>query len=346
MNRRIYVSFIALVACLYVCVGTEIVRADDSMTLSSSQKIRALHLVTLSSSVKNVKGLIDTAKSASFNTIILGICWRESTRLNSMPWITSPTAWSREELVSVVEYARAKGMLVIPHIPLLSHQHVLLKKPFPDLMYNGRTYDPRNDRVYEIIFPILDEIIDLLHPHAIHIGHDEVVGWTRKHYEKGILEPGETILPAQLFLYDTNKIYQYLKSRGVATWMWGDMLVSPDEFPTMWPGGLHGSADGYGADLRSRIPKDIVISDWQYDDKQKEFPSIDAFRRDGFRVLGSTWKREDTIHNFSRYAASHGAGGMVATTWYHVQNREWDVVDRIIKVSGETFAKDFPDAKQ
>lgn len=325
--------------------GTMII--DTPIVDEKAINIRALHIVTRAVTPEKVKKIIDQANRESFNTIILGIAWGESTKLNSMPWVDAPFSWSREELLSVVNYARSKNMEVIPHIPLLSHQKVLLKKPFPELMYNGQTYDPRNPMVYDLVFPILDEVIELIHPKAIHIGHDEVVGWKAKHYEKGLLNPGEKILPANLFLADTMKLYNYLKSKRVETWMWGDMLISPEEFPTMRGGGLHGSEVGYGAALRSQIPKDIVIVDWHYNDRQKDFPSLVAFKKEGFYVLGSTWKKERTIRNFSNYAARNGADGMVSTIWAHLMNEDdEEVVDRIIRKSGEVFLEDFPDVKE
>lgn len=127
--------------------------------------------------------------------------------------------------------------------------------------------------------------------------------------------------------------------------MWGDMLISPDEFPEMLGRHLHGTLPGYGKAMREKLPKDIVICDWHYFDTQKDFPSLAAFKREGFRVLGATWKKDDTTANFSRYAAAHGADGMIATTWFHVQRKEWDIVDKIIDTSGKIFMKDFPDAK-
>ena len=81
------------------------------------------------------------------------------------------------------------------------------------------------------------------------------------------------------------------------------------------------------------------ICDWHYFDGQSEFPSTLAFVKGGHHVLGATWKTELTIRNFSRYVASlpKGGKGMIATTWFHVQRKEWDIVDNIIKVSAEAF---------
>lgn len=127
--------------------------------------------------------------------------------------------------------------------------------------------------------------------------------------------------------------------------MWGDMLISPDEFQNMFDPDLHGTVGGYGKPLRDKLPRDIVICDWHYFDDQSDFPTLKVMQKEGFRVIGSSWKKEKTTRNFSRYAAQHGAKGMMATTWFHVQKNEWGIVDDIIKVSGEAFMRDFPDAQ-
>mgnify|MGYP007000042362 CR=1 len=61
------------------------------------------------------------------------------------------------------------------------------------------------------------------------------------------------------------------------------------------------------------------------------------------RVIGASWKSQRTTRNFSRYAAHKNAYGMMATTWFHVAKKDWNVVDRIIRTSGPQFFEDFPD---
>lgn len=324
-----------------------ILLAVTTPVYAAMQPVRALHFVVFNLSVSDAKRLIDEASKEKLNTVILGMPWRNGLKLNSTPWVVpDKLTWSRDDLLDVVKYARQKNMEVIPQLPLLSHQELLLEPNSPGLMFNAKTYDPRNEKVYQLVLPIIDEFIELLHPRAIHIGHDEVLGWDEKHFEKGLLKRGEQILPPDLFLDDVKRLHAYLKKKNIETWMWGDMLISPDEFPTIRDKtNINGSSPGYGQTLRRMIPKDIVICDWHYSFDQADFPSLAAFRTDGFRVLGSSWKQTDNIRKFSRYAATHGADGMIATTWWPVQGKEWDVVDRIIRDSGEAFSKDFPDAK-
>ncbi len=327
---------LALVACSVLLNWPLHAIAADSKV---EQPVRAVHFVMRGVGVGDVKRIVGLARNSGFNTLIISMA--DGIRLNSFPGRPLENALNADEFKDVVQFARQQGLDVIPEIKLLTHQEKFLGNTRPDLMFNARTYDPRKPEVHALVLAYLEELIVLLHPKAILIGHDEAVGWKERHFEKGLLKPGERILPADLFLEDVNRIHAYLKKRNVETWMWGDMLISPEEFPEMLAGGLHGESVGYGKALRDKLPRDIVICDWHYLDSQAEFPSLATFKTEGFRVLGATWKKPQTIRNFSRYAATHGADGMIATTWFHVQNKEWDVVERIIRESGQAFGKDF-----
>jgi len=347
INRRIH-AWLLLFLLLVVITPAQ----------AAQNPIRALHFVVFNLSVADAKRLIDEASKEKFNTIILGMPWGNGLKLRSTPWVV-PTklTWQRDDLLDVVNYARLKKMEVIPQMPLLSHQELLLAKNFPDLMFNSKTYDPRKERVFELVLPIIDELVELLHPKAFHIGHDEVIGWSEYHWRVGDLKPGQQILPPDLFLADVTRLHAYLKKNNIETWMWGDMLLTPEEFPTIRVrGDINGSSSGYGQELRRKIPKDIVICDWHYLNgrylvKQTDFPTLAAFKSDGFRVLGTTWREKETTVNFSQYAASNGADGMIASTWIILGDKSnkvvgnWSDIEQIIHESGEAFNKDFPDAK-
>lgn len=322
-------------------------QGPETQKSNPTSKIRALHISL--EPAKQVtpeiaKRLIETAQKNGFNTLI--ILLTNNVAFKAIPNFSQDKSWSTVEFLAVVENARQHGLAVIPEIKLLTHQEKSFLNSYPNLMFNRVSYDPRKNEVYKVVYALLDELIALIHPTAIHIGHDEVVGWNKKHAEK-ILGVDEAALPANLFLQDTLQIHAYLKLKGIETWMWGDMLVSPNEFqfPLIQESELHGSLTGYGKAIRDKLPKDIVICDWHYFDKQSAFPSLAIFKKEGFRVLGATWKKPETTYNFSHYAASQNADGMIATTWYHVPRQDWDILDSIIKVSGDAFKTDFPDAK-
>jgi hypothetical protein len=277
---------------------------------------------------------IDELCLAGMNTVILQLA--DGFRLASTAVQPRADALSKNDLLDIVAYARGSGVRVIPEVKLLSHQEKFFGTRFQELLFNQQTYDPRVAAVYELAFEYIDELIGLINPDAIHIGHDEIRG-VKRPLPRKIFKAGEQPLPPELFVQDVLQVHARLKQRGVAVWMWGDMLVWPGEFPTMNPRHLHGD-EAYAA-IRSRIPRDIVICDWHYIDTQPEFPTLTTFAAEGFQVLGATWKQEAAIRNMSAFAAANpeGVQGMIATTWFHLQRREWDIMRRILRTSGDAF---------
>jgi len=176
----------------------------------------------------------------------------------------------KEEVADLVSYIRKFNIEVIPELPSLTHSYYLLfghkelaenmNQPYPD------TYCPLKPEIYKIYFDVLDEYIDVIHPAIIHVGHDE---WRM---EKDVCELCRGKDYGQLYADDLNKIYNYLKAKGIKTAIWGDHLLESvtEKDHQTWK-----SSTGYqykipGA-LRPEqviklIPKDIVIFNWFWDD--------------------------------------------------------------------------------
>lgn len=333
----IYHRAVALLLLIGVITGTVFAATpfqhETRPQLQPAHYVRALHLVLRGVQPAQVRSIIEQARLARMNMLILSL--GNSVKLNSLIDVARQDALSIEEFVKLVAYARKNGLEVVPEVGLLTHQEKLFGNS-PDLLYNHSTYDPRKPEVKRRIEAILTELIQLISPKAIHIGHDEVAGLNKRTGKQWISE-GESPLPPELFFQDVVHINTFLNNKGVETWMWGDMLIAPHEFPEMLDKHLHGTA-GYAA-LREKLPKNIVICDWHYFDKQEDFPSAKAFADLGHPVLGATWKSERTIRNFSRYMTTltQNNRGMIATTWFHVQKGEWHIVDKIIRTSGEAF---------
>ena len=285
-------------------------------------------------------------RTAHYNTVLLAIS--NNVQFKSLGKLANNCAWPVEDFVEVVKYARESGMEVVPELRFLSHQSkdFLVTGAYPDLMYNEKTYNPKNEKVYKIVFAYIDEVINLIHPTAIHIGHDEVYGISGR--DAG----AKDALPPDLFKYDLLKIYNYLKQKNVKTWMWGDMLITPAEFPEMHPGSINGNKEY--ARLRKEIPKDILICDWHYRDdakgisSKKSFPSMKAFANEGFEVIGATFRDPQVTRQFSNYAAeldNPNVKGMMATTWSFLrkgalngrQSDNYKSFDALIHYSAEAF---------
>lgn len=304
--------------------------------------IRALHLTLRKSNggsdpVKQTKEdvikAIQRSSRLGFNVVILKV--NLAIKLKNTANFASQWAYSIDDIKEIIRTARDAGMEIIPEVNLLTNQQLLMLKIDKILMLNDADYDPNNPRVYDIVFPILDEIIDIFRPKYIHIGHDEALNATRK--KTMVRSSGRPLMPDE-FLYDTIKIYNYLKKRNIKTIMWADMLLDPDIYGEKYqPAEVNGS-NGFAA-IANMLPKDIILCDWHYSSKGPDFPSYTDFQKKGFTVWGATWKDSDTINAFSQYVAKYARKneGMIATTWWPFVAQEKDVIEKILETSSKGF---------
>ena len=84
---------------------------------------------------------------------------------------------TQEEVRDLADYCRERMLEVIPEVPSLGHCDYLMmghmdiaerpEDPYAD------TYCPSNPASYELLFDVLDEVIEVFNPEVINIGHDE-----------------------------------------------------------------------------------------------------------------------------------------------------------------------------
>lgn len=130
---------------------------------------------------------------------------------------------SQQQLLELVEYCRARFIEVIPEMPSLSHCDYLLvnhrelaerpEDPYPD------TCCPLNPGYHRIFNDLLDEVIDLVKPAMIHIGHDE-------YYTTCLCEKCKDRSAPELYAADIDRIANYLESKGVKCAIWGEKLLN------------------------------------------------------------------------------------------------------------------------
>lgn len=146
--------------------------------------------------------------------------------------------------------------------------------------------------------------------------------------------------PPQAFAHCLNLGTDALLARGVTPIIWGDILLSavlggdehgitlsayrtPDPRHLVEPGrAYHGAYKSGKVSLHTMVnhlrDRDkVIVADWHYSPSSiGEFPSVDYFLGLGFKdVWGCPWFDATNMRQFSRYAASRGCGGMIATAW-------------------------------
>lgn len=172
-----------------------------------------------------------------------------------------------------------------------------------------REWDLMNPEVNKIIFQLLNEIIDAFQVDAFHVGMDEIflLGAEESPSTKG-KDPGELLAKA------INDIYEHLvNNRGVKMLMWGDRLFDGTEYEFgEWESSLNNTASAV-----DKIPKDIIICPWHYEN-MPAYPSIQIFMEKGFQVLPSSWKDVDaakSLINYSLNVKNPKMLGHLFTTW-------------------------------
>jgi hypothetical protein len=212
----------------------------------------------------------------------------------------------KDEVRAFIEYARSLHIEVLPEVPSLSHAYYLVcphpeiaeraDDPYPD------TYCPSNPVSYELLFDVLDEVIEVFEPAIVHVGHDEV-------YSYGLCPRCDDKSGAELIAGDINRIHGYLSDRGIRMAMWGDKLMDivvggshegGRERRVGGGGWFKGNAPYVMAETyqaRDEIPKDILIVDWYW--------SLDSRSERYFGDLGF----EQIFGNFGQNFGSAEFGG-------------------------------------
>jgi len=229
----------------------------------------------------------------------------------------------KDEVRTLLEYARSLHIEVIPEVQSLSHAYYLCcahpeiaerpEEPFPD------TYCPSNPVSYALYFDVLEEVIEVFQPGIVHTGHDEV-------YTLGLCPRCQGKSGADLLAGDINRIHDFLAGKGIRMALWGDKLMSIIVGGRPYggrelharPGGWFSGDQEYvmretypAVDL---VPKDILMLDWYW----VLDPSSQAyFGQQGFEEIFGNFGDNFAPHTFTRWeqraAAPHVLGAEVST---------------------------------
>lgn len=254
-------------------------------------------------SVDRFSNFIRTELSArGVNTLILRVDY--AFEFKSHPELLDNNALSVEDAQQLLKVCREEGIELIPQINLLGHQswhsslgklltvytefdetpHVKLpeeyKWPNEDGLY-CKSYCPLHPNVHEVVFALVDEVMDAFEASKFHAGMDEVffIG-----DEKCPRCAGKN--KAKLFADEVFKIRSHLKENDQELWIWGDRLID-GELTGMGIWEASGNGTHPAIDM---IPKDVVICDWHY---VRADPTAAYFAMKGFQVITCAWNQAE-----------------------------------------------------
>ncbi len=215
----------------------------------------------------------------------------------------------KEDVRRLVGYIKELGFALIPEIQSLSHvQYITYAHPEiaerdenapknevvsgesnPSDFYD-HCYCPSHPKSYEIIYDIIDEIVEVTNTtEYVHMGHDEV-------YQLGVCPRCKDKSRSTLLADHIIAMHDYLAKKGLKMMMWCDMLHPRRQ------------ADGE----IERIPRDIVMLDfvWYF---KPEHDIEDDILKHGFKTLiGNLYSSHFTRFN-SRITKEGMVGGELST---------------------------------
>jgi N-acetyl-beta-hexosaminidase len=253
-----------------------------------------------------IKFMEDDLAANGINTLVLMVDFNYE--YESYPNLRSENALSKHDVKKLVHCARKNNIRLIPHINLLGHQswasrvNNLLREypqfdetpsivmpekyewPNDDGLY-CKSYCPLHPEVHQVVFALVDELMDVFEADAFHAGMDEVfyIGMDDCERCKGKNK-------AELFAGEVKAIRDHLAEKNRELWIWGDRLLDGNATGLgMWEASQN---DTYPA--IDMIPKDVVICDWHYENAE---PTAAIFALKGFRVIACPWNRPEVMKN-------------------------------------------------
>lgn len=293
-----------LLLCILPLFSERTARAEDLRFPKAGEKWCALHTVSTASDgdLAVLAAHLPELKGRGLNVVILEINYNFQFR--SHPELRAhengiTEAGARE----FARTARELEILVVPQFNCVGHQtdhnqeKLPLLREYPEFdltpgpipsgdKRHPRAYDPLNPKVNEIVFALIDELINAFEAEAFHAGMDEI--FFLGHEASPSTREME---PAEVFARAVNDLHDHIvKKRGLTMMIWGDRLIDGEGTSFhAWEASVNGTAEA-----KDKIPKDIIVCPWHYD-LHEAYPSIKELLEAGFRVLPASWNTPEAI---------------------------------------------------
>lgn len=240
--------------------------------------------------------------------------------------------------------ARTNGIRLIPQFNSLGHQSfgrqpVPLLAKYPEFnetpgvsATDTNTYClswcPKAPGLNEIVFSLMDELIEAFDADAFHVGMDEVYFIASEHCKRC---RGDD--PGKVFGGVVKELHTHLVGqRNVEMMMWADRVIGVKHQGVS----KYDNAQNDTSGCIDLIPRDVVMCDWQYV-WRRDYTSVPYLLEKGFRVWPSGFTPVKTSLAFSDYARKQNNPrvlGYLCTTWNQVEiskAAEWPPISEVLR---------------
>ncbi|KAF9115926.1 hypothetical protein BGX27_005808 [Mortierella sp. AM989] len=165
--------------------------------------------------------------------------------------------YTRQELISMDDYADALGIELVPCIQTLGHLGQILQWPkFHVYRDTNEVLLSNWDETYNLIERMITTISSPLRSKRIHIGLDEAAGVGEGRYRQIFGHED----PSSVFLTHVKRVQEICKKLGLQPMIWSDMLFTLANKNNS----LAGYYDGGTPQLADTLPPDIDLVYWDY----------------------------------------------------------------------------------
>lgn len=254
---------------------------------------------------------IDAMAALKFNWLSLQFDGRFAYERH--PELSDWNATSKESHRKIAARLDLYDIQIIPMTQLLSHFRGFLRKPelrrFAEIQkpeketrFTYWNYCPRHPEIHDLVFDMIDEHLEC-YPKAqwYHVGMDEAT------FEPiGVCSRCRGTSGGDLFAEEVQRLHDYVVGvKGLRMAMWCDQLEAHRN---------GGTKPFNTAEALPRIPRDVVIFDWHYQETP-ENPTVKFFMDEGFQVIACGWYYPENVVPLAEEACRQKALGYGGTSW-------------------------------
>jgi hexosaminidase len=144
--------------------------------------------------------------------------------------------YSQDEVREIVAYAKSRHVEIIPEIEMPGHATAALAA-YPEYSCTGRPFEVEtkwgifddvfcagNDKTYDFLFSVLDEVCELFPGDFVHIGGDEVppIRWSNCPKCRKLMEEKKMAKESELESHFLKRISEYLSKKGKKAICWDE----------------------------------------------------------------------------------------------------------------------------
>ncbi len=270
--------------------------------------------------VSQLKELIDVMQKAGYN--LLELCTDDTYKIDSEPYFGYLRgSYTKEEIKQVDEYAKQKGIELVPCIQTLAHLVNLVKLPayanivdFADILLIDEP------KTYELIDKMFASLAEMYSSRNVNIGFDEahMVGLGKYLDKHGYSNRFD------LLLKHLNKVVDIAAKYGFKVHMWSDMFFKLANHGKYWEKGVK-----IPQEVVDKVPQGVGVCYWDYYSYDEQMydemlTSHESFRGEKWFAGGAwTWNGFAPLNRLSlatmkpamRQVRKHNVENVLITLW-------------------------------